>query len=214
VTDSPEAVGPDLPRLHLVTDDSILRRAGFVREVESILGTGGSRVALHLRGRTITGAQLWHLADRCAAIALRSAAILVINDRLDVALACDAAGVQLGAASFPVATARRILRPGTLIGASVHGLAEAKHAVRDGADFLVAGTVYETPSHPDRPGAGPPLIETLGGLGVPIVAIGGITPERVRTMLAAGAYGVAVIRGVWDADRPLAAAERYLAELE
>jgi thiamine-phosphate diphosphorylase len=214
VTVSPDAGGPDLPRLHLVTDDTILRRAGFVRDVESILDAGGPRVALHLRGRTITGAEFWLLADRCAAIAVRAGGTLVVNDRLDVALACDAAGVQLGTASFPVATARRILGPAVLVGASVHGLAEAEHAAREGADFLVAGTVYETPSHPGRPGAGPALIETLGGLGVPIIAIGGITPERVRTMLAAGAYGVAVIRGVWDADRPLAAAERYLAELE
>lgn len=87
-------------------------------------------------------------------------------------------------------------------------------AQADGADFVLAGTLYPSASHPGRPGAGPGLIEAMVEVAIPIVGIGGVTPERVGEVRGAGAAGVAVITGIWDAPSPVAALERYLSELE
>ena len=78
--------------------------------------------------------------------------------------------------------------------------------MQEGADFLVVGNIYETLSHPGRPAGGLELVRSTAELGVPVIAIGGITPARVREVHAAGAYGVAAIRGLWHAPDPFAAA--------
>ncbi|HEU0051612.1 MAG TPA: thiamine phosphate synthase, partial [Longimicrobium sp.] len=125
-------------------------------------------------------------------------------------MAAGAHGVQLGARSLSVEDARRVVGEGMLVGASVHTEDEARAALGGGADFLVAGAVFATASHPGREPAGVGLIERIAALGAPAVAIGGITPERVATVRRAGAAGVAVIRGVWDAPGPAEAVQRYL----
>jgi len=79
-------------------------------------------------------------------------------------------------------------------------------AVQEGADFLVVGNVYATLSHPDRPAGGLDLVRSTADLGIPVIAIGGITPDRAAEVRAAGAYGVAAIRGLWHAPDPAAAA--------
>jgi thiamine-phosphate diphosphorylase len=92
------------------------------------------------------------------------------------------------------------------IGCSVHTPEEAAAAVEEGADFLVVGTVYESVSHPARPAAGLDLVRQTSRLGVPIIAIGGITPARAAEVREAGAYGIAAIRALWEAADPAAAA--------
>jgi thiamine-phosphate diphosphorylase len=84
----------------------------------------------------------------------------------------------------------------------VHTVEEAGAAVEEGADFLVVGSIYRTTSHPDREPAGPELVARTAQLGLPIIAIGGVTPERVVELKDAGAYGVAAIRSLWDAADP------------
>jgi thiamine-phosphate diphosphorylase len=133
-----------------------------------------------------------------------------VNDRVDVALAAGAHGVQLGRRSLSVADARTLVGRGMLIGASVHDGGEGREAAEAGADFLLAGAVYPTATHPGQPGAGLRLIETLSALGVPVVAIGGVTPERAGELRRAGAAGMAAIRGVWDAPSPADAVQRYI----
>ena len=142
-------------------------------------------------------------------IARAAGSLLVVNDRVDVALAAGADGVQLGRRGITVADARR-LGGGVRIGASVHGLGEAREAVDGGADWLLAGSVYATASHPGRPGAGTGLIEAVAALGVPVIGIGGVTPERVREVGGAGAAGIAAIRGIWDQPSPGRAARAYI----
>jgi thiamine-phosphate diphosphorylase len=136
-----------------------------------------------------------------------------VNDRLDVALAVKAAGVQLGKASLPVNAARR-LDAAWWIGRSVHDFAEADAAKAEGADYLLVGPVYPTATHPDRPPLGLDTLAQIATLGLPVIAIGGIGPGRVREVKAAGAYGVAAIRALWDAADAGDVARRMLEELQ
>jgi thiamine-phosphate pyrophosphorylase len=131
---------------------------------------------------------------------------ILVNDRLDVALACGAGGVHLGEASLPVADAKRLARekiPGAdfLIGASVHSLESAQAAEHAGADYLIFGPVYETPS---KLALGQPQgVEQLGkicrGVSIPVLAIGGITAQNARDCVEVGASGIAAIRLFQDA---------------
>jgi len=133
---------------------------------------------------------------------------------VDVALVLGLGAVQLGARSLPPAAAREILGPEALLGVSVHGPDEAKKAEEGGADYLVVGTIFPSPSHPGRSGAGPERVAAVSGRSrLPALAIGGITPERVRAVRESGAHGVAVLSGIWDAEDPGAALDRYLGAL-
>ena len=139
-------------------------------------------------------------------------ALLLVNDRVDVALAAGVDGVQLGGRSLPVA-AVRALRSDLRIGASIHGVTDARGA--EGADFLVLGTIWASESHPGREGAGLGQVRSVvESVDVPVIAIGGVTPRRAAAALAAGASGVAVLRGVWDDDEPARAAAEYLGSMK
>jgi thiamine-phosphate pyrophosphorylase len=201
-----------VPRLHLVSDDEVLARGGFVDAASALLELGGAALALHVRGPGMPGGPLLELARSLRAPARAAGAMLVVNDRVDVALAAEADGAHLGARSLPAAEARRLLGPGRRLGVSVHAAAEAAEAAVGGADWIFAGTIWATESHPGRPGAGPALVGRVveASAGVPVLAIGGVTPSRVGEALAAGAWGVAVIRGIWHAADPAGALLRYL----
>ena len=205
-----------VPRLHLVTDDAVLARPGFRSRAAALLAAGGAALALHVRGPRTPGGPLLDLVRALREPACASGALLIVNDRLDVALAGGAHGAHVGARSLPVAEARRLLGPRRRLGASVHTVAEGAEAAGGGADWIFAGTVYETASHPGRRGLGPAFAGRVAGAsaGVPVLAIGGVTPERVGEVLAAGAAGVAVIRGIWDAADPTDALRRYLQEFD
>lgn len=178
-------------------------------------------MAVHLRAPTADGRRLYEIGAALVPEARAAGALLLVNDRLDVALACGADGVQLGARGIGVAVARELVSgaPGVagarpLVGASVHGAAEARAAAAAGADFLLVGTLYATPSHPGRSGSGPRVLRDLRTLGAPCIGIGGITPVRVEEVREAGGWGVAVIRGVWDAVDAEAALHEYLRIME
>jgi thiamine-phosphate diphosphorylase len=114
-----------------------------------------------------------------------------------------------------VAEARALLGPDVWVGASVHGPERARQATAEGADYLVVGTIFETPSHPACVGGGVALLASLREESeLPILAIGGVTPKRVAGLLAAGAHGVAVLRGVWDSPEPGQAVREYLEAME
>src|SRR5262249_21250720 len=133
------------------------------------------------------------LVSELLAVTRRTPSRIVVNDRLDVALAAGADGVHLRADSIPVAEARRLAPAGFLIGRSVHSAAEA--AAARGADYLIAGTVFPARSQ----GTPPPLLGSDGlramvsATPAPVLAIGGITLERLEDVAAAGAAGVAAI---------------------
>lgn len=200
-----------LPRLHLVTSDEVLADAVFIDRARAVLDAHGADVALHVRGHGHTGRALHDVAAPLARRARDAGAVLLVNDRLDVALTTAAHGVQLGRRSLPVEVARALLGADGLIGYSAHRVREAVEAVEAGADFVVLGPVHATPSHPGRDGAGPGLVaEAVRVVAAPVLGIGGITPERVPELMAAGARGVAVLSGVWAASDPVSAAGRYL----
>jgi len=190
----------NLPRVHAVTDARVLELPGFL-DVAKRIASMGSRVAIHLRDRTASGRELADVAAALRAALTGTGTPLIINARPDIAAATPAQGVQLGAGDLSTPDARRVF-PRGWIGRSVHSMTEAREALDGGADFLLAGTVYRSTSHPDRRPQGPEFVATLSRLGAPVIAIGGVTPERVAEVHAAGAYGVAAIQGIWDASDP------------
>ncbi len=196
-----------LPRLFLVTGDDVVEDSGFVERATAALVAGGQDCALQLRAHRATGGRLWQLAQRLKPVAERAGATLWLNDRIDVALAVGAHGVQLGSRSLDIAVARRLLGPSYWIGVSVHSPAEAAESLERGADAAVLGNVYSTASHPGRAPLG--LAALRQAVSRPIVAIGGITPERVAEVIAEGAWGVAVLSGVWQTADAAEAVRRY-----
>lgn len=200
---------PALPRLHAVTDERLARRPDVTGAATDLAAGAGPELALHARGRSLTGREHWALARSLAAC---PPAHLFVNDRLDVALATGAAGVQLGRGSLAPADARR-LDPAWWIGVSVHDLHEAWAARIGGADYLLVGPVYATATHTDSPPVQRHVLGEIVQLGLPVVAIGGVTPERVAELSEAGVYGVAAIRALWDAADPGAAARAFVGAL-
>jgi len=192
-----------LPRLHAITDERIARRA----DLDDILDTlAGIDLAAHARGRSLSGREQYELAVRLTA---RPPVRLFVNDRLDIALAVGAAGVQLSRSSFLPADARH-LAPDWWIGCSVHSLDEARTARDWGADYLLVGPVYHTATHPRATPLGLGALGAIVQLGLPVIAIGGVTVERSRELAGLGVYGVAAIRAIWDAADPGAAARSML----
>jgi len=197
-------------RLTLVTDRTQTRGRELVTVVGDCLGAGLR--AVQVREKDLGAADLAFLCRRIRVLTLDAQALLIVNDRLDVALAVGADGVQRTSTSLDVEDIRRVAGPALRVGASVHSLPEALDAEAKGADFLVFGPIYETPSK--RP-YGPPqgldrLAKLAAGVRRPVVAIGGITPARVRDVRLAGAFGVAAISAILDTDAPADATRRFL----
>ncbi len=197
-----------LPRLHAITDERIARRADLDDVVRELAAGGGDRLTFHARGRGLSGLEHFQLAVRLSAC---PPARLFVNDRLDVALAARAAGVQLTRTSLEPRDAHG-LDPRWWIGVSVHDLGEAAAARTAAADYLLVGPVFPTGTHPDRQPLGLARLAEISALGLPVIAIGGVTVERIPDLRQAGAYGAAAIRALWDAADPADAARRMLEE--
>ena len=199
-----------VPALHAVTSDEIVARPDFLDRAQSVMRSGGANVAVHLRTTRLGGRALHELAIHLAALQNETGAWLIINDRADVALTAGARGVQLTSRSMLPADGRHAA-PGLSIGASVHSMEDAAKAVEASVQWLVAGHVVESEPHPDQDGRGITFIERLAAAHrVPVIAIGGVRPEHVAMLRAAGAYGVAAIRGVWHARDAGAAVIEYV----
>jgi thiamine-phosphate pyrophosphorylase len=198
-----------LPRLHAITDERIARRADLPEVARQLAAAGGANLALHARGRTLTGLEHYDLSFQLS----NFPSLLFVNDRLDIAISLKARGVQLGTGSLPVSAARQ-LDTTWWIGKSVHDLAEADAAKAEGADYLLVGPVYHTATHPDRPPLGLEALGRIARLGIPVIAIGGIDAERAKDVKAAGAYGAAAIRALWESADPEGAARWMLEELQ
>lgn len=197
---------PPLPKLHAITDERVARRPDLDQVARELAVPG---LAVHARGRGLSGLEHSDLAARLSHVP----AALFVNDRLDVALMVAALGVQLGQGGLPVSAARA-LGPRWWIGKSVHTLAEAEAAKAEGADYLLVGPVFATPTHAGRAPLGLDGLREVARLGVAVIAIGGIGPGRAREVREAGAHGAAAIRALWDAAEPAAAARRMLEELQ
>jgi thiazole tautomerase (transcriptional regulator TenI) len=208
------ASGRAIPVLHAVTSDDVLEREDFASIAAAVMAAGGNRVAIHLRGARLTARQLYELALPLRNATRATGTWLVINDRLDLALACGADGVQLTSRSIIVKDARQAA-PALLVGASVHGITETRSASEQGAHWVVAGNVFRTASHPQRDAQGLEFAASIAkSTTVPVLAIGGITPEHVPSLLSAGVAGIAVIRGVWSARDAGTAVADYLSRYD
>jgi len=210
----PASARPD-PRqwgVYLVTDRG--QTAG--RPLLDVVGAaldGGVR-AVQVRERDLPTRALLALAAALRRLTATAGAALLINDRVDVALACGADGVHLPADGMAVADARTLLGPAPLIGVSTHAPAEVAAAAAAGADFAVFGPIFDTPA---KRAYGPPLgLDALAAARaaaprLPLLAIGGLDQQRVAVARAGGADGVAVIRAVMGAADPRYAARELIA---
>jgi len=201
-----------LPRLHVVTDDSVLAGDGWTDRAVAVLERGGPRVALHLRGRATGSRTLLALASALVPHARRTGAALFLNDRVDVGLVVAADGVHLGHGSLPVGAARSVLGPSTWIGVSCHDVDGIGAVAAGGADYVFLGTIFPTASHPgvEPLGVGAVLEAVQRDPTLPVIGIGGVGPGEVSALVGAGAWGVAAIRGIWSADDPGTAVSLYL----
>lgn len=195
--------------LYVVLDRSVSRGRELPALLDQVLA-GGCRL-VQLREKALPPVDLYPLAQALRQRCREAGATFIVNDRVDLALAVDADGVHLGQEDLPARAARRILRPGMLLGISTHDPAQAAQAVADGADYVAVGSMFPTGTKAGFQLVGPGLVRELRPrVPVPLVGIGGITPDNVGEVIGAGADGAAVISAVCAAPDPAAATRRFL----
>lgn len=181
--------------IYLVTDDGCLQGRALIDCVREALEGGVTLV--QYRAKTASSAEMYDEALQLKALCDSFNVPLIINDRLDIAMAVGAAGVHLGQDDLPCAAARRILGEDYLIGVSAHNPAEAKAALQSGADYLGCGAVFGTATKADVQKLGTDgLAAICKAKGLPVVGIGGVTADNYREVRAAGADGAAIVSGI------------------
>ena len=195
--------------LYAVTDRAWTGGQPLARQVEAALQNGAT--CLQLREKALDPAAFREEARQMAALCRRYGVPLIINDNVEVALACGAAGVHLGQQDMPIAQARRMAGPDLILGASAHTVQEALEAQAAGADYLGVGAVFSTSTKAD---ASPLPLTTLreicAAVSIPVVAIGGITEANLLQLTGCGAAGVAVVSAIFGAPDPGAATARLV----
>ena len=197
------------PTLYVILDRTVAAGRDLVELLDAVIA-GGARM-VQLREKTWPSGQLLPLAQRLRARCREAGVTFVMNDRVDLAVALEADGVHLGQDDLPPSLARPLLRPGMILGVSTHNVEQARRAQADGADYVAVGAMFPTGTKPDFELVGPALVRAVRGeMRVPLVGIGGITPENVDQVIGAGADGVAVISSVCAASDPRAASAHFL----
>ena len=181
--------------IYLVTDDGCLQGRTLIDCVREALEGGVTLV--QYRAKTASSAEMYAEALQLKALCDSFNVPLIINDRLDIAMAVGAAGVHLGQDDLPCAAARKILGEDYLIGVSEHNPAEAKAALQNGAHYLGCGAVFGTATKADVQKLGTDgLAAICREKGLPVVGIGGVTADNYREVRAAGADGAAIVSGI------------------
>ena len=181
--------------IYLVTDDGCLQGRELLDCVREALEGGVTLV--QYRAKTASSAEMYAEALQLKALCDSFNVPLIINDRLDIAMAVGAAGVHLGQDDLPCAAARKILGEDYIIGVSAHNPAEAKAALQSGADYLGCGAVFGTATKADVKKLGTEGLEAIcKAKGLPVVGIGGVTADNYREVRAAGADGAAIVSGI------------------
>ena len=201
-------------RFHVLTDIYLQNRYSHV-ELTSMALAGGADT-IQFRSKSGSTRELIEIAIQMKTLCRKAGVPLIINDRVDIALAAGADGVHLGQDDFPIPLARKLLGPDAIIGGSAGDMEEAQKCLADGADYIGSGPVYGTVSKSDAgPATGVENIRIIAGqIPLPVIAIGGVTADNVKELIDAGAYGVAVISAVCLNDDPEAAARRFRTELD
>ncbi len=194
--------------VYVITDRRLAEDRSILDVVRAAI-RGGATV-IQLREKEATTREMVELGQALLQITREAGVPLIVNDRVDVALAIDADGVHVGQDDMPAAIARRLIGPDKILGVSAETVEEALAAQRDGADYLGVGDIYGTTTKPD---AGPPiglegLRRIVEAVTIPCVGIGGITPENAAAVVKAGAAGVAVVSAVMAAPDPEEATRR------
>jgi len=200
-----------------ITDRRQLRSVSVADVIREAIRAGVDLV--QIREKDLATRELVALVEEALSVARepgRGGTLVVVNDRVDVALAAAADGAHLGVHSLPVQVVRRFVPHAFVIGVSCHSLAEAMAAESGGADYLVLGPVFETPS---KLGYGPPLglaklREVASRIKIPVLALGGITVDRIRPCLEAGASGIAGIRIFQDCESIQEQVRKLRAQME
>lgn len=181
--------------LYVCTDRELMSSASMEESVELALKGGAS--VIQLRDKHASGRQMYETALALKAVTDRFGVPLIINDRVDIAMAVDAAGVHLGQSDMPIEAARRLMGAGKVIGVSAARVDEAQAAERAGADYLGVGAVFATGTKDNtRPVTRELLMQIRDAVTIPMVAIGGITAENVGTLRDTGINGIAVVSAV------------------
>jgi len=199
-------------RLYVILDRAATGGRDLVDVLDGVIAGGGRMV--QLREKTWPSGRLWPVARRLRARCRESGVTFVVNDRVDLAVALEADGVHLGQDDLPPHAARALLRPGMILGLSTHGVDQARAAQAAGADYVAVGSMFPTATKPDFELVGPERLRAVRPeIRVPLVGIGGITPDNAGEVIRAGADGVAVISAVCGAPDPAAATRRFLAAI-
>ena len=198
-------------RLLLVTDRTQTGGRSLPSLIQQAVNAG--LPAVQLRERDLSTWELYTLAHEIQSMTAPRAIPLIVNDRVDLVLALKLDGVHLRANSLPVSVARRLVGPDRLVGVSTHSIGEVEQANRDGADYVLFGPVFDTPS---KRVFGPPVgLDALADVccrsAIPVFAVGGVTSVSVPGVRRSGAHGIAVIGAILDRD-DVAAATRDLLE--
>ncbi len=185
-----------------------------MERAEKVLEACEGRCAIQLRAHKLAAAEFFGLAERLRGLVEANDAQLWINDRVDVALGLRADGVQLGSRGIPPESARELLGSRCWLGYSAHSPDEAEASFDSGADLVILGSIYPTATHPGGEPLGVEALRIAAGRGRPIVAIGGITLDKIGELVEAGAWGVAIKSGIWDAAVLDETARGYLEAVE
>ena len=194
--------------LYLVTDnsDDVDR---FLNTIEEAI-KGGVTV-VQIREKTADTLDFYNLALKVKEITTKYDVPLIINDRVDVALAIDADGVHVGQSDMPCDVTRRLMGPNKILGVSAATVEEAKKAERDGADYIGTGAVFPTATKDDADSVTKEeLIEIVKSINIPVVAIGGINLDNASQLTDTGIAGLSVVSAIMSSDNPKKSSEELL----
>ena len=200
-------------RLYLVTNRYQDSLESFLEKVETACRSGVTIV--QLREKNLTTNQYYQLAKQVKEITDAYQVPLIIDDRLDVCLAVDAAGLHIGDDELPVSVARKVLGPEKILGVTAKTVKRALEAEEGGADYLGTGAIFPTTTKENAPIT---LISTLKTIcqrvAIPVVAIGGLTSENINQLIGTGIAGVAVVRDLMQAEDIEAKTQAFLTKLD
>ena len=200
-------------RLYLVTNRYQDSLENFLEKVETACRSGVT--IIQLREKNLTTNQYYHLAKQVKEITDAYQVPLIIDDRLDVCLAVDAAGLHIGDDELPVSVARKVLGPDKILGVTAKTVKRALEAETSGADYLGTGAIFPTTTKENAPIT---LISTLKTIcqrvAIPVVAIGGLTSENIDQLIGTGIAGVAVVRDLMQAEDIEAKVHAFLTKLD
>lgn len=197
----------------MITDTAIQNKYSHYQIAR--LAIKGRADIIQLRDKSLSTSELTQVAIRIAALCRKHNVTFLINDRVDVALVSDADGVHLGLEDIPIKEARKLLGKNKIIGGTAHSLAEAKKCEKEGADYVGYGHIYHTKTKfkPEKPKGTQQLKSIVSKIGIPVIAIGGISPANIREVITTGVHGAAVIGAVLNSSDPISTLKQLRKEI-